>query len=231
MAAEPRKRVRREDLPPARYSYYYRHDLVEAARGKARDHKCVGCAEKGLDRQAREWSQLHDKTGDHPEDYRPLCHRCHQDYDGHGPPRRVGGNPDLAQTRAAQQRAKTHCPQGHELTPDNIYWRGPDKKNRQCKTCTRERAAARHQAQREAAALAPKQPSRRGGARPGTGDPDLGQRRAEQQLAKTHCPAGHEYTEENTYIIKRSGGRTARQCKTCTRAKAAARAEAKRKAA
>lgn len=66
---------------------------------------------------------------------------------------------------------------------------------------------------------------------PEPGDKAIGQRRAEQQRAKTHCPAGHEYTEDNTYIIKRSGGRTARQCKTCTRAKAAARAKAKRKAA
>lgn len=57
----------------------------------------------------------------------------------------------------------------------------------------------------------------------GLGDPGLGQRRAEQQRAKTHCPAGHEYTEENTYILQRPGGRTARQCKICTRAKAAAR--------
>jgi hypothetical protein len=55
-----------------------------------------------------------------------------------------------AKTRAAQQRAKTHCDQNHELTPDNIYWRGPDKKNRQCKRCARERSAARYQAQKEA---------------------------------------------------------------------------------
>ena len=230
MAAEPGKRVRREDLPPSRYSYDYKHDLLIAARGNARDQKCAGCAENGVDRQALEWSQLHDRTGDDPWDYRPLCKRCHLAYDGHYPPRRTGGNPDLGKTRAAQQRAKTHCPQGHELTPDNVYLRGPNKDLRQCKTCARERSAARYRKQRDAAeaarAGAPPQPSRRGGARPGAGDPGLGQRSAERQRAKTHCPAGHEYTEENTYIIKRAGGRTARQCKTCTRAKAAAKRKA-----
>lgn len=225
-----RARVRREDLPPSRYAYDYKHDLIVPVRGKAKDHKCAECANKGVDRQAREWSQLHDKTGDSPWDYRPLCKRCHQAYDGHYPPRRVGGNPDIGQTRAAQQRAKTHCEQGHEFTPDNIYWRGPNKDQRQCKTCTRERAAARYEAQREAAASVPKPPSRRGGARPGTGDPELGRRYADRQLSKTHCPAGHEYTEENTYVIKRAGGRTARQCKTCTKAKAKA-VTARRKAA
>jgi NUMOD3 motif len=70
--------------------------------------------------------------------------------DPSAPPRPVG-NPNLGKTRAAQQRAKTHCDQNHELTPDNIYWRGPDKKNRQCKRCARERSAARYQAQKEAA--------------------------------------------------------------------------------
>jgi HNH endonuclease len=31
--------------------------------------------------------------------------------------------------------------------------------------------------------------------------------------AKTHCPRGHEYTEENTYISKRNQ----RTCRTCAR--------------
>lgn len=35
---------------------------------------------------------------------------------------------------------------------------------------------------------------------------------------KTHCPAGHRYTPENTYIVR---GRS-RQCVTCTKARAAA---------
>jgi len=34
---------------------------------------------------------------------------------------------------------------------------------------------------------------------------------------KTHCPAGHELTEENTYLV--NGGRS-RQCKICTKDKA-----------
>jgi hypothetical protein len=67
---------------------------------------------------------------------------------------RPPGNPNIGKTRAAQQRAKTHCDQNHELTPDNIYWRGPDKKNRQCKRCARERSAARYEAQKAARRMA-----------------------------------------------------------------------------
>jgi len=37
---------------------------------------------------------------------------------------------------------------------------------------------------------------------------------AEHQRAKTHCPHGHEYTEENT-IVYPSDGR--RRCRTCRR--------------
>ena len=43
------------------------------------------------------------------------------------------------------------------------------------------------------------------------GDPGIGQRRGDQQRAKTHCPARHRYTPENTYLS--ADGR--RTCRTC----------------
>lgn len=45
--------------------------------------------------------------------------------------------------------SKTHCPQKHEYTPDNIYWRGPvGKRRRDCKTCIRERSRTRPETHR-----------------------------------------------------------------------------------
>jgi hypothetical protein len=38
------------------------------------------------------------------------------------------------------QKIKTHCPQGHEYTPENCY--DPTMKKRRCKTCARDRANA-----------------------------------------------------------------------------------------
>lgn len=36
---------------------------------------------------------------------------------------------------------------------------------------------------------------------------------AKYQLSKTHCPSGHEYSPENTWIRKQNGARVCRQCK------------------
>ena len=41
------------------------------------------------------------------------------------------------------QAERTHCPQGHEYTPENIYG---DAKHRTCKTCAIARARARYKA-------------------------------------------------------------------------------------
>ena len=65
------------------------------------------------------------------------------------------GDPGIGQRRAAQQRAKDHCPKLHEYTEDNIYWVGPPgKKRRQCKRCTRDKSAAAYRAKKQAASLA-----------------------------------------------------------------------------
>lgn len=43
----------------------------------------------------------------------------------------------------AHNAAKTHCPHGHEYTPDNTYYNGGSNGNsRCCKQCNRDRAAA-----------------------------------------------------------------------------------------
>ena len=39
-----------------------------------------------------------------------------------------------------------------------------------------------------------------------------GMKTGAMQRAKTHCPAGHEYNEENTYVTKR-GSRWCKQCR------------------
>jgi len=48
---------------------------------------------------------------------------------------------------AAVNSRKTHCPQGHPLTPENVY--GAPKR-RQCKTCTNTRASERWRRKRAA---------------------------------------------------------------------------------
>lgn len=48
---------------------------------------------------------------------------------------------DAGKVRGAQMAAKTHCPQGHEYTPNNL--RASKEGWRLCKACHRARAAAR----------------------------------------------------------------------------------------
>ena len=81
-------------------------------------------------------------------------------------------------------RAKTHCANGHEFTPENMY---PSPRGRRCKTCTRE---ANRESQRR----------KRGTPTDAVANAD-----------KTHCPQGHEYTPANTYTSAK-GSRVCRQC-------------------
>lgn len=80
---------------------------------------------------------------------------------------------------------RTHCKNGHELTDDNVY---VYRNIRSCKACRRE-ATYR---------------SREGS----YGNTGRGQ--GWNNAVKTHCPKGHEYTDENTYVW--NGKRSCRQC-------------------
>jgi hypothetical protein len=97
------------------------------------------------------------------------------------------------QSFAAINARKTHCPKGHEYTTENTVV-DSNTGSRSCRTCRRESGAAYRAAKRNT-------------------QPKVARAR------KTHCPQGHEYTPENTYI-KPNGGQ---RCRTCHRQKEAAR--------
>ncbi len=56
----------------------------------------------------------------------------------------------------------------------------------------------------------------------------MGQARETVQRAKTHCPHGHPYSIENTYFCRSASGGIARQCKTCVKARDAAKSKKQR---
>lgn len=77
---------------------------------------------------------------------------------------------------------KTHCKNGHEFTSENTNL--TSRGHRQCRTCSKERAAAFYEAHK-------------------------GPRQTDNK-SKTHCKRGHEFTPENT--MRRKDGRECRAC-------------------
>lgn len=95
-------------------------------------------------------------------------------------------------TQAGKNARKTHCDNGHEFTKENTYrWKG----HRQCRECNRAIQRAFKNKKRAEKGIPPMMP----------------------KAKKTHCAKGHEYTPENTAIVRRSNGRTSRRCKECKR--------------
>jgi len=91
--------------------------------------------------------------------------------------------------RSASQK-KTACPAGHPYSEENTYFDTTGR--RRCKPCRRlrrrvQRTPVEQQVMR----------SRMGAPR----------------RARTHCPQGHEYTEENTYVTPKGS----RSCRACQR--------------
>jgi len=50
-----------------------------------------------------------------------------------------------------------------------------------------------------------------------------------KQARRTHCPQGHEYTPENTYLYKRVHGKTMRHCRACNRERSRKRRQREKK--
>lgn len=84
-----------------------------------------------------------------------------------------------------QFASRTACSRGHEYTETNTHWfiSSTGRPARSCRACIRERGAKRRR-----------------------------QRGVPVREFKTHCPQGHEYSSENTYVY--NGCRT---CRTCSR--------------
>lgn len=94
-------------------------------------------------------------------------------------------------------KLKLVCANGHDLTDESNVYLYPDGRERGCKTCRRDAWKRWNEKNRPA---------------DGPHNRD-----------KTHCDAGHEFTEDNTYRAPNGRGRA---CKECRRI---ADAEAKRK--
>lgn len=88
------------------------------------------------------------------------------------------------QTIMAANAAKTHCPQGHEYTPENTLI-NPKRGGRRCATCNNEQREERNRRRREERAQNPK-PKR------------------------THCRKGHLY--EGNVRINKQGARVCLTC-------------------
>lgn len=103
---------------------------------------------------------------------------------------------------AARHARKTHCPQGHPLSGDNLYAapRGNGDTFRSCRACHNEASGKWHAKKRAEKAALPPVPQKK-------------------RELRTHCSRGHLYAGDNLYL--RTDGK--RECRTCIAAAKEAR--------
>lgn len=105
---------------------------------------------------------------------------------------------DAVRNGTHNSASKTHCPQGHQYSQENTYVHPSG--SRMCRTCRQEYKIAHRERSRE------------------IGREYSRTKRAAEAAAReprepiTHCPKGHPYDKENTYV--RNGSRV---CWTCKR--------------
>lgn len=83
--AGPPRRKRRGDPssasshggPEHPASYYVNHRRVRAELGPAWEYECAHCSSRAMD-----WATIHERSGESPDDFMPLCKSCHNVYDG-----------------------------------------------------------------------------------------------------------------------------------------------------
>lgn len=124
---------------------------------------------------------------------------------------------------------KTHCVHGHEFTPENTAY--TKSRKRVCIECRRIQGRKRDKEEhrtriakwRRDNADRWKVISRRAYKKKRSQELGLDYEPVANK-DKTHCPHGHQYTDENTYVCKRG----IRHCRACKRIKARALRSAKK---
>lgn len=186
--------IRSHVTPEGYLSLYLPKHPMASARGYVLEHRVVMAEHVGRSLTSREYvHHVNEDKLDNRIENLELCSSQREHFRKHWADR-------------------THCVQGHELTPENTYIRRDGRGWRVCKRCAYLRNKARTE-KRIASGLTAHGKER---VVERTYITAPGLRAARLVLASrpkaTHCKRGHEFTPENTYMTTKG-----RHCKECQR--------------